>query len=116
MDKNQIKTAKRARRHKRIRAKVSGTSSVPRFSVFKSNKQIYVQLVDDAKNHSIAAGSSGNVSGKLMKDRASALGKEMAKKALALGVTKVVFDRGGYVYTGNVKALADGARAGGLIF
>ncbi len=102
-----IKQEKRARRHKRIRATITGTAERPRFSVFKSNMAIYAQLIDDAKGHTLAAAKG--------KDAAK-VGAEVAKLASAKGVTKVVFDRGGYLYTGSVKALADAAREAGLQF
>lgn len=97
----------RDRKRKKIRAKISGTATRPRFSVFKSNTAIYAQLINDDLGVTLTA-SSG-------KDAAK-VGGEMAKQALALGVKSVVFDRGGYLYAGKVKLLADSARAGGLEF
>ena len=97
----------RARRHKRIRATISGTAERPRFSVFKSNKGLYAQLIDDVRGVTLAAAKG--------KDAAK-VGSEVAKKAATAGVTAVVFDRGGYIYTGKVKALADAAREAGLKF
>lgn len=102
-------------RHRRIRAKVKGTAEKPRLCVFKSNTAIYAQLIDDDKGVTIAAASSTKMKGKTS-DNATEVGKEMAKLAALKKITKVVFDRGGYIYTGKVKAVADGAREGGLIF
>ncbi len=102
-----IKEQKRARRHKRIRSQISGTAERPRFSVFKSNTGLYAQLIDDAAGKTLGAAKG--------KD-ALKVGGEIAKAATAKGITKVVFDRGGYLYTGKVKALADAARAAGLTF
>lgn len=121
MDKNKIKNEKRARKHRKIRSKISGTSAVPRLSVFKSNTYIYAQLVDDDSQKTIASISSLELKkGKktVMNKTAAAreAGKLLAEKALSQKLKKVVFDRGGYVYAGRVKALADGAREGGLDF
>lgn len=120
MDKNKIKIEKRARRRKKIRAKLAGTAGVPRLSVFKSNSYIYAQLIDDVNQKTLAASSS--VSLKKTKkpmnkiSAAHETGKVLAEKALDKKIKKAVFDRGGYVYAGRVKALASGAREGGLIF
>lgn len=95
------------RRHKKIRAKISGTADVPRLSVFKSNRYVYAQLIDDVKGNTLAA-ASGNDAAKV--------GNEIAKKALTAKIEKVVFDRGGYLYAGKIEALANGAREGGLKF
>jgi len=111
-----IKKEKRERRHRRIRARISGTTEVPRLSIFKSNKHISAQLIDDVKAVTIASSHSREVKGKTMMEKAALIGKAIAEKAVAKKVKKVVFDRGGFIYTGNVKALADGARAGGLEF
>jgi large subunit ribosomal protein L18 len=105
----------------RIRQKISGTNERPRMSVFKSNKQIYVQLIDDIKGVTLAAASSRNkeIAGKtgLKKtDQAKLVGKLIAEISLAKGISNVVFDRGGYLYHGRVKQLAEGAREGGLKF
>ncbi len=110
------KVASRIRRHKRIRSTISGTASVPRLSVFKSNKHISVQLIDDASGKTLAGAHSRDVKGKGMMEKSVKIGEAIAQKAGALKVTKVVFDRGGFIYTGAVKAVADGARAGGLQF
>ena len=111
-----IKKEKRSRRQKRIRAKIFGTAKVPRLSVFRSNRYINAQLIDDAKSQTLAAATSKNAKGKTPSDKAKAVGLEIAKQAQVKKITKVVFDRGGYVYTGSVAALADGAREGGLKF
>jgi len=108
----------RKKRKIRIRKKIFGTSERPRLVVFRSNRHIYAQVIDDRKGHTIAAYSSlklgENV--KLNKETARKVGLEIAKIALEKGVQKVVFDRNGYIYHGRVKALADGAREGGLKF
>ncbi|MBZ1356170.1 MAG: 50S ribosomal protein L18 [Candidatus Nealsonbacteria bacterium] len=116
----------RLQRQKRVRAKLIGTSEKPRLSVFRSSKQIYAQLVDDANGKTIASARSYEVkeekSDKHSKDlKAKTLlayntGKLLAKKAQEKGVTKVIFDRGSYLYHGRVEALAKGARKGGLNF
>jgi large subunit ribosomal protein L18 len=104
----------------RIRKKVQGTAERPRLSVFRSNKYIYCQLIDDSKGVSLTFASTkeGNImtQGLNKVDQSKLVGKIVAEKALAMGVTKVVFDRGGYLYHGRVKALADGAREAGLQF
>ena len=110
------KTEKRARRHRRVRSKVKGTAERPRLSVFKSNRDIYVQLIDDVSSKTLAAASSVEMKGKKMMDKAMAVGELIAKVAKTKKIDKIVFDRGGYVYTGKVKALADSARKAGLIF
>ena len=115
-NKSSIKKEKRVRRHKRIRSRVSGTASIPRLAVFRSNKYIYAQLIDDVSMKTLTTASSLKVKGKGMVEKAKEVGKEIAKKGLALKVKKVVFDRGGFIYTGKIKALSDGAREGGLIF
>jgi large subunit ribosomal protein L18 len=116
MDKVKIKRQKRERRHKRIRAKIHGTKKVPRLSFFRSNKYVYGQLVDDEKGATLLGVSSKSSKGKTQTEQAGEVGKELAKKALAKKVSSVVFDRGGFSYTGKVKAFADGAREGGLKF
>ena len=116
MNKTKIKTEKRDRRHKRIRARISGTKEVPRLSVFKSNKHISAQIIDDLNFVTIASAHSREVKGKNMMEKSAKVGESIATKAKAKKITKVVFDRGGFVYTGNIKALADGARKGGLKF
>ncbi|MFA6227290.1 MAG: 50S ribosomal protein L18 [Candidatus Paceibacterota bacterium] len=103
-------------RHKRIRAKVSGTLLMPRLSVFRSNKNVYAQIINDDKGITIVGLSSEKVKGKGSMERAGNVGKEIAKLAMEKGIKKVVFDRGGFLYTGKIKAVADGAREGGLKF
>ncbi len=110
------KSEKRVRRHARIRAKISGTAEVPRLSVFKSNKHISAQLINDVDGVTLAAAHSRDMKGKTLLLKAALVGKDIATKAQAKKVTKIVFDRGGFIYTGSVKAIAEGAREGGLIF
>ncbi len=116
MDKNKIKIEKRARRHRRIRSRISGTGEAPRLSVFRSNGYIYAQLINDDTQKTLASISSLELKAKNKTEGAREAGQILAQKALSQKITKVVFDRGGYVYTGRVKALADGAREGGLHF
>jgi large subunit ribosomal protein L18 len=108
----------RERRHRRIRGKVVGTPERPRLSVFRSNKRIYAQVIDDSRGHTLAAAGSHETAVRdLAKaEAATAVGRLVAERARAAGVTRVVFDRGGYLYHGRVKALADAAREGGLEF
>ena len=113
------KSERRTRIHHRIRKRVSGTATCPRISVFRSNKQIYAQLIDDVKGVTLVAASSkeNGISGEGNKvEQAGKVGKLFAEKVQAAGFTKVVFDRSGYLYHGRIKALADGAREGGLQF
>ena len=100
----------------RIRGKISGTAERPRMTVFRSNKQIYVQLVDDLAGKTLAAASSRGMEAAPKKELAAKVGQEIAKKAQEDGITSVVFDRNGYLYHGRVKELADAARNGGLKF
>ncbi len=116
MEKSQYKTEKRVGRHKRIRAKVSGTATRPRLAVYRSNKYVYAQLIDDVAGKTLAAADSRKESGANLTERAGAVGTAIATKAKAAGLTEVVFDRGGFRYQGAVAALADGARQGGLGF
>ncbi len=116
MKNTRVKTEKRDRRHNRIRAKVSGTATKPRLSVYRSNKYVYAQLIDDERGVTIAASSTKTASGKGMLEKAKNAGVTLAKTATGLKVKKVVFDRGGFIYTGRVRALAEGAREGGLEF
>ena len=109
------KTQKRERRHARIRAKVSGTAEKPRMAIFKSNTAMYAQLIDDTKGHTLAQANSSIKKGTML-EKAKATGTELAKKAKDLKIEKVVFDRGGFTYTGRIKAIAEGAREGGLKF
>jgi large subunit ribosomal protein L18 len=114
------KIQRRARIKKSIRNKVSGTSERPRLAVFRSNKNIYAQLIDDLKGHTLAAASSVTIvseeqgQGKI--DVSNQVGKELAARAQEKGITQVVFDRSGYLYHGRVKSLAEGAREAGLKF
>jgi large subunit ribosomal protein L18 len=108
----------RLRRQRRIRGKISGTAERPRLAVFRSNRGIFAQLIDDEASRTLVAagwqqlkGFSGNKT-----EQAAEVGKQLAASAKAAGVTTCVFDRGGYLYHGRVKALADGAREGGLEF
>jgi len=109
----------RLKRHKRVRSKISGTAERPRLNVFRSNTNIYAQIIDDISGVTLASASSldkeitGNGGNK---EAAKEVGKLAAKRALDKGITEVVFDRGGYVYHGRVKELAEGAREGGLKF
>ncbi len=112
----QTKKEQRTRRHKRIRTKVRGTAVRPRLSFFKSNTAVYGQIVDDEKGMVLFGVSSKNEKGKTLNERARATGLALAKKAGAKKVTNVVFDRGGFLYIGNTRAFADGAREGGLVF
>ncbi len=110
------KTEKIERRHKRIRSKVFGTAEKPRLCVYRSNTNIYAQIIDDNAKSTLVAFSSDKATGKTFMERSIEVGKEIAKLAKAKNIDKVVFDRGGFLYTGKVKALADGAREGGLKF
>jgi large subunit ribosomal protein L18 len=113
--------AARARRHRRIRVTLHGSAERPRLSVFRSLQHIYAQLVDDVTGSTLASASTldpalrGSLSGPKA-DRARAVGQAIAERAKEKGISAVVFDRGGYLYHGRVKALAEGARAGGLDF
>lgn len=101
----------------RIRNKISGTAKCPRMSVFRSNKQIYVQLIDDLEHKTLAAASSLGMTEKMTKkEQAAKVGELIAKRAQEAGITAVVFDRNGYLYHGRVKEVADAARNGGLKF
>ncbi len=118
MIKKEANNTLRVRRHKRVRTKVSGTASTPRLNVFRSNAQIFAQIIDDEAGKTLASSSSielklkngGNAEG------AREVGKDIAKKAVKAGITSVVFDRGGYQYHGRVQALAEAAREAGLEF
>lgn len=110
----------RKRRQRRIRLKISGTAERPRLNVFRSLHHIYAQVIDDVAGHTLASASTKDkaiaeqIAGKKKSEQAAIVGKVVAQRALDAGVKEVVFDRGGYVYHGRVKALADGAREGGL--
>jgi large subunit ribosomal protein L18 len=110
--------AKRLKRRRRVRAKVRGTAERPRISVFRSNRGIFAQLIDDDAGRTLAAVSWTEPELRSLKpmEQATRAGSLLAERAKAAGVESVVFDRGGYQYHGRVKALADGAREGGLIF
>ncbi|MCA4896064.1 MAG: 50S ribosomal protein L18 [Cytophagales bacterium] len=109
---------RRLRIKKGIRKKLEGTSARPRLSVFKSNKAIYAQVIDDAKGHTLLATSSKDLDkkGGVTLSISKTVGQKLAEKALASGIKDIVFDRNGYLYHGNIKALAEGAREGGLNF
>lgn len=110
---------KQERRNKiktRIRGKVSGTAERPRMTVFRSNKQIYVQLVDDQAGKTLVSASSKGIEEGTKSEIAAKVGQAVAEKALAAGINEVVFDRNGYLFHGRVKSLADAARNGGLKF
>lgn len=111
------KEQKRARIKRRVRGKISGSAELPRLSVYKSNKEIYAQLIDDKAGKTLASASSRALNVKGTKVEISTeVGKAIAEKAKAAGIESIVFDRNGFVYHGRVKALADGAREGGLKF
>lgn len=112
-----MQSKKEARKRVRfsIRKKVSGTSERPRLAVFRSNKEIYAQLIDDVSNITLTSASSADSKG-TKTEQASAVGKLIADNALKAGISSVVFDRGGFLYHGRVKALAESAREGGLKF
>ena len=116
------KNQDRLKRHKRVRAKIKGTAETPRLSVYRSLNHIYAQIIDDVKGNTLVTASTLDkaikdaLSGKDKKGQAYAVGELLAKKAKEKGIEAVVFDRGGYLYTGRVASLADGAREGGLKF
>jgi large subunit ribosomal protein L18 len=120
--KRQETTIRRERRHRRVRAKVAGTSERPRLNVFRSNRHIFAQLIDDSKGNTLAAASTldADVRAKAAelkkRDEAKAVGKLLAQRAIEKGLKQVVFDRGGYQYHGRIRSLAEGAREGGLEF
>jgi large subunit ribosomal protein L18 len=115
MNNAKVKRDARLRRHRRVRRRVVGTAERPRLAVFRSNKQIYAQLIDDRAGRTLAAAGSPTAQGDGdKKAAASRVGAELATKAKAAGITSVVFDRGGYQYQGRVRALAEAAREGGL--
>jgi len=117
MIKKQSRDALRRKRHERLRLQLSGSTERPRLSVFRSAKYIYAQVIDDTSGRTLAAASSREAAprdggGKV--DQAKAVGRALAERARAAGVTSVVLDRGGYQYHGRVRSLAEGAREGGL--
>ena len=117
-DKNEIRRI----RHERVRKKISGTAERPRFCVYRSLNHIYAQIIDDTVGNTLVAASTldkaikADLAGKTKSEKAKLVGELLAKKALEKGIETVVFDRGGYLYTGRVASLADGAREGGLKF
>lgn len=111
------KVKSRIRRHRRVRKKVLGTSERPRLAVYRSNRHIYAQVIDDVQGKTLASSSTlAGVDGADPMARAKAVGEDLAKKAKDSGITKVTFDRGGFLYHGQVRHLAEGAREGGLEF
>ena len=118
VDRNKV----RLRKHVRVRKKISGTAAKPRLAVFRSARHIYAQIIDDVAGKTLVAASTldeavkGKVGGTGNKDAAKAVGQLLGEKAKEKGITQVVFDRGGYLYHGRVKELADAARAAGLEF
>jgi large subunit ribosomal protein L18 len=112
------KSSRRLRIKRGIRNKISGTPEKPRLSVFKSNKAIYAQLVDDINGHTLSSSSSKELEAvkNVTIEKSKEVGKKLAEKAIANGITNVVFDRNGYIYHGKLKAFAEGAREGGLKF
>ena len=122
MSVQKLKVKQRARRKQRVRKKVFGTQERLRLSVYRSLGHIYAQVIDDTKGHTVAAATStdkevvSSVEGKTKSEKSHLVGKILAQRALAANVSSVVFDRNGFMYHGRVKALADGAREGGLQF
>lgn len=112
----------RARRQRRVRARLSGSADRPRLNVYRSLMHIYAQVIDDTTGHTLVSASTidaevrGQLAGKKKADQAKLVGQVVAERAKAAGLTRVVFDRGGYRYHGRIKAVADGAREGGLEF
>lgn len=122
MAKKKTRSAARLRRHARVRKHISGTSDKPRLNVFRSLTGIYAQVIDDDAGHTLASASSidrelrEKMQGLKKTEQAKLVGKAIAERAKELGIENVVFDRGGYRYAGRIKALAESAREGGLIF
>ena len=118
INKNEVRKAK----HTRIRFTISGTAEMPRLNVYRSTNEIYAQIIDDKAGKTLCSASSGEkglasaLENKTKVEQAQVVGTTLAEKALKLGIKKVVFDRGGYIYTGRIKSLADAARAAGLEF
>lgn len=118
VDKNAI----RAKRHQRLRANLSGTAEIPRLNVYRSTSHIYAQIIDDVARTTLVSANTvekeiaAKVAGKTKTQAAEIVGTVLAERAIAKGISAVVFDRGGYLYTGRVEALADGARKAGLEF
>ena len=119
---NRSRLEARQRRHRRVRKNVSGTQAKPRLNVFRSDAEIYAQVINDQAGQTMASASSvdhelrSRLEGKTKTEQANLVGKALAERALSKGIREIVFDRGGYRYIGRVKALADGAREGGLEF
>ncbi len=113
MNKTEFNQEKRTRRHARIRARIIGSSARPRLSIYKSNRFIHAQMIDDEAGKTILAGTTKGLRAKKM-DAAKKLGLDLAKQALAKGIKTVVFDRGGFRYTGRVATLAEAVREGGI--
>ena len=119
---NKSRNAARLRRHARVRKKIFGTPERPRLNVYRSINEIYVQVIDDHSGMTLVSASTVDaglreiVKGKNKTEQAALVGENLAKRALEKGIKSVVMDRGGYIYTGRLKALADGARKGGLEF
>lgn len=122
MSKSKSRSEARDRRHKRVRARITGTSDRPRLSVYRSLSEIYAQIIDDKAGQTLTSASTldhelrANVDGMKKSEQARKIGQALAERAKAKGIKQVIFDRGGYRYIGRVKALADGAREGGLEF
>jgi len=122
MSKNRSRNSARMRRHARVRKKIHGTAEVPRLNVYRSLSEIYAQVIDDDAGHTLVSASTldkelhSKMEGLNKSQQASLVGKELANRAKEKGIKIVLFDRGGYRYIGRVKALADGAREGGLQF
>jgi large subunit ribosomal protein L18 len=122
MAKNRTRATDRKMRHRRVRKKIFGTPKKPRLNVFRSSNQIYAQLIDDFNGHTLASASTidselrSELEDLSKTERAKRVGLAIAERAQAIGVKQVVFDRGGFRYIGRVRALADGAREGGLQF
>lgn len=116
MKKSLVKEHRKIRRRGRIRAKISGTSKRPRLAIFRSNRYVYAQLIDDVNGATLVSADSRETEGKNRTEKAEAVGAEIAKRAQEKGIEQVVFDRGGFHYQGIVASLAEGARKGGLVF
>ena len=122
MERSEVKRKARLRRHRRVRKKVGGRDGRPRLSVFRSARHIYAQIIDDTRGHTLASASTldrelrNHLEGLKKREQARLVGEMVARRATSRGVTKVVFDRGGYKYHGRVRSLAEGAREAGLEF
>ncbi len=122
MERSEVKRKARLRRHRRVRKKVEGREEHPRLSVFRSGRHIYAQIIDDTRGHTLASASTldkelkNELEGLKKREQARLVGETLARRANSRGVTRVVFDRGGYRYHGRVRSLAEGAREAGLEF